>query len=373
MSAEAVPDVTDVAAADDAAVVDDVLSEVHAELSRTLDGLRAALRSAAGQDGPLRPGALHVDLVAELGRRLAGPGKRVRPRLAHRGWLLAGGEDATRPGLLRVAAALELLHLFGLVQDDVMDRSDTRRGTPTVHVEASRRHTAHDGLGDPVLFGDSVAVLLGDLALAEAAALVAGCPPEVRHVWRVMTAELVEGQLLDVTHTADRRRDLATSRRIARFKSGRYTITRPLQLGALVAGADAALVDRLGTWGDLVGDAFALRDDVLGVWGDPEVTGKPAGDDLRSGKPTVLLVWAAEALPDADRHLLDACDAGGLDPAGTLALQHAMERAGVRQRAEDEIRRLTTRADRIVPRLTTDPDAAQALREVVRSVAWRSS
>ena len=203
--------------------------------------------------------------------------------------------------------------------------------------------------------------------------LVAGTAPEVRAAWRLMAVELVEGQLLDVTHTAGRRRDLPTSLRIARFKSGRYTITRPLQLGALVGGADPELVRRLVTWGDLVGDAFAVRDDVLGVWGDPARTGKPAGDDLRSGKPTALLTWAGQLLPDRARPLLEACDAGTLDDAGVDALQRAMVDAGVRERAESAVADLVRRAHHALDDLDVDPEADAALRDLADAVAWRSA
>jgi geranylgeranyl diphosphate synthase type I len=293
--------------------------------------------------------------------------------LAHWGWAVAGGPPDTHAQLVRVAAALELLHLFALIQDDVMDRSASRRGLPTLHVVAAERHRDERGLGDAALFGDSVATLVSDLALSEASLLVADTAPAVRASWRLMAVELVEGQLLDVTHTAGRRRDLPTSLRIARFKSGRYTITRPLQLGALVAGADPQLVRRLVTWGDLVGDAFAVRDDVLGVWGDPARTGKPAGDDLRSGKPTVLLTWAEELLPPEARPLLVACDAGALDDAGVDALQRAMVDAGVRERAEQTIADLVGRAHRALDDLDVDPEAHLALRELADAVAWRSA
>ena len=188
-----------------------------------------------------------------------------------------------------------------------------------------------------------------------------------------MAVELVEGQLLDVTHTAGRRRDHATSRRIARFKSGRYTITRPLQLGALVGGADEHTVRGLIAWGDLIGDAFAVRDDVLGVWGDPTQTGKPAGDDLRSGKPTELLTWAAELLPPSDRPLLDACDAGTLDDAGVDALQQAMVAAGVRDRAEQAVADLSRRAHARLDALAVEPRADAALRGLADAIAWRCS
>jgi geranylgeranyl diphosphate synthase type I len=358
--------------------VDDLLDTTFAELS---DALRRAAEGT-GDDSPADPwrdlpghdpGPLGVDLVGELADRARNHGKRLRPVLAHWGWAVAGGRSDSHHQLVQVGAALELLHLFALIQDDVMDRSASRRGLPTLHVVATHRHRQECGLGDAELFGDSVATLVSDLALSEATMLVAGTPPEVRASWRLMAVELVEGQLLDVTHTAGRRRDLPTSRRIARFKSGRYTITRPLQLGALVGGADPALVRRLVTWGDLVGDAFAVRDDVLGVWGDPALTGKPAGDDLRSGKPTVLLTWAGQLLPDRARPLLAACDDGALDDDGVDALQQAMVDAGVRDRAEGAITDLVERAHHALDDLDVDQEADAALRDLADAVAWRSA
>ena len=365
--------------------VDGTLRDADTLLDTVFRELSDALRLAAEGTGDGRsadpwrdlpghdPGPLGVDLVGELADRARNHGKRLRPVLAHWGWAVAGGRGDTHAQLVRLAAALELLHLFALIQDDVMDRSDSRRGLPTLHVVAARRHREEHGLGDDALFGDSVATLVSDLALSEASLLVAASAPAVRAAWRVMAVELVEGQLLDVTHTAGRRRDLPTSRRIARFKSGRYTITRPLQLGALVGGGDPALVRGLVAWGDLVGDAFAVRDDVLGIWGDPARTGKPAGDDLRSGKPTALLTWAGQLLPAGARPLLEACDAGTLDDAGVQALQEAMVDAGVRDRAEGVVADLVQRAARALDDLDVDPESDAALRDLADAVAWRSA
>ena len=365
--------------------VDEMLAAADALLETTFVELAEALVRAAAEgstvgstagpdavDGVDR-GPLAVDLVGELAERSRHHGKRLRPVLAHWGWVVGGGTRDTHEDIARVAAALELLHLFALIQDDVMDRSDSRRGRTTLHVSATQRHLTSGGLGDPVLFGDSVATLVSDLALSEASLLVAPCAPDVRAAWRLMAVELVEGQLLDLTHTAGRRRDVETSRRIARFKSSRYTISRPVQLGALVGGADPALVRGLVGWGDLVGDAFAVRDDLLGVWGDPARTGKPAGDDLRSGKPTVLLSWAAELLPPDARPLLAACDAGTLDDAGVDALQRAMVDAGVVERAERTIAGLVERSHRALDALEVDPRADVALRELAESIAWRAT
>lgn len=345
--------------------VDELLATRVGEVRRVLTDAGCGLTHQNPQ--------LTVDLATELQQRLGDPSKRLRPALAHRGWELAGGDRRTWPELVRVAAAMDLLHLFGLVHDDVMDRSETRRGRVTLQVDSSRRHHAAGASGDSDHFGDSVAVLLGDLALSEADALVGDCSTAIRHVWRVMSVELVQGQLLDVTHAADPNRDAATSRLIARLKSGRYTVTRPLQLGALVAGGEQDHVDRLIAWGDLVGDAFALRDDVLGVWGDPAVTGKPADDDLLEGKPTILLVWAGELLDDQSRSLLEACRVGRLNPEGVRRLRRAMERAGVRRRAEQELRTLTARARAMIPGLTADGRFAEELRVLIDAVAWRAA
>jgi geranylgeranyl diphosphate synthase, type I len=359
------------------APVESTLAEADSLLETTFLELSEALDEAAADNAPDEvapdPGPLGIDLVGELAARSRNHGKRLRPMLAHWGWVVGGGTAGTHPHLVRIAAALELLHLFALIQDDVMDRSDSRRGRPTLHVVAAERHREERGLGDDALFGDSVATLVSDLALSEATLLVAPTSAEVRAAWRLMAVELVEGQLLDVTHAAGRRRDHATSRRIARFKSGRYTITRPLQLGALVGGADPGLVRDLISWGDLVGDAFAVRDDVLGVWGDPTRTGKPAGDDLRSGKPTELLTWAAELLPLRDRPLLAACDDGTLDDTGVDALQRAMIAAGVRERAEQTIADLSRRAHACLDELSVEPQADAALRTLADAIAWRSA
>ncbi|MGB8383474.1 MAG: polyprenyl synthetase family protein [Dermatophilaceae bacterium] len=320
------------------------------------------------------PRPLSIDLVDELTARTANHGKRIRPVVVHWGWVAAGGPQAgTQPQLVRLAAAMELLHLFALVQDDFMDRSDERRGAPTMHLVATRLHRQADALGDAALFGDSVATLLGDLALSEATLLIADAPASVRALWRRMTVELVQGQLLDVTQAASRQREMAAARRIARLKSGRYTITRPLQLGALTAGAPAALVAQLERYGDLLGEAFAVRDDILGVWGDPARTGKPAGDDLRSAKPTVLLALAHRRIRDEHRPLLDCCDAGSLDDADVEALQQALVDCGVRDMAERLVQSLIAQAADVLRVLPIDPSAVPGLQRLADAIAWRDA
>ena len=300
-------------------------------------------------------------------------GKRLRPVMCHWGWVASHGSSRPdRDELVAVCAALELVHLFALVHDDVMDRSDSRRGRATTHVEAARAHAEAGALGDPVLFGDSVAVLFGDLALTEAWDLAAGCRPALRRAWADMLRELVHGQLLDVTGAAARRRDLERARLVARMKSGSYTVRRPLGLGALAAGAEADALSALDLYGRHLGEAFALRDDVLGVWGDPVQTGKPVGDDLLSGKPTVLLAEARRLLPPG---LADQClgEHGVITPETVPLLQQRMRDTGVLERTEQRIAALVDLACEALDRADLEAVAVRELRRLAHTVAWRDS
>ena len=207
--------------------------------------------------------------------------------------------------MVQAGAALELLHIFALIHDDVMDESASRRGQPSVHTLAAQLHLHSAARGNARRFGESIAVLVGDLAHAEADHLVTELPRPMRRIWRLLVIELVQGQSRDITGTAAGRRDLAHARQVARMKSGAYTVQRPLQLGRRGGRRRrAGGRPRITRYGREVGEAFALRDDLLGVWGDPRLTGKPAGDDLLSGKPTVILSLADERLRGSDRTLL---------------------------------------------------------------------
>ena len=211
------------------------------------------------------------DLPGLLDELIRSGGKRIRPVMAYLGWLSATGRarGIGHADVVRVSAALELLHVFALVHDDVMDESTSRRGLPTTHVRAAARHADAGARGSPERFGDSIAILLGDLAHAEADPLVADLPADLRQIWRLLVIELVYGQRRDLTGSAARRRDLQHAREVARLKSGAYTVERPLQLGAAAARAPEVVLAALSHYGREVGEAFALRDDLLGVWGDP--------------------------------------------------------------------------------------------------------
>ncbi|MFP8964216.1 polyprenyl synthetase family protein [Streptomyces nanhaiensis] len=235
-----------------------------------------------------------ADCLIDLVRR---GGKRLRPAFLWWGWRAGGGtpEHADAEAVLHAAAALELIQACALVHDDLMDESPLRRGAPAAHVALARRHRAQGLRGDAEAFGSSAALLTGDLALVWAEDLWDAASPgeearrRARPVWQAMRTEMVAGQYLDLYGQAAGAPSPSSSLRVAHLKSGLYTVERPLHLGAALAGADARTTSALRRAGRCAGVAFQLRDDILGVFGDPARTGKPAGDDVRQGKPTHLM------------------------------------------------------------------------------------
>lgn len=347
-------------------LVDDLLTLVVADLNELWAGVS---ENSAGAIDVL--GA--SDLPALMGELISGGGKRIRPVMSYLGWLCGAGPD--RGGyrdVVRVGAALELLHLFVLVHDDVMDESTTRRGRPTVHLRARRLHESSAATGSASRFGESIAILVGDLAHAEAGNLVADLPVAMRRIWRTLVAELVAGQRHDLVGSAAGRRDLRFARTVARMKSGRYTVERPLELGAAAAGAPTVVTQSLAGYGRAVGEAFALRDDLLGIWGDPQRTGKPAGDDLISGKPTVILALAAQRVraPAAVR-ALSRVGTSTFDRADVALLQQELQTSGVVAAVEAMIAEQVAAALAALDNRALDSEGVAQLTAMAHQIAWR--
>ncbi|MDP2013529.1 MAG: polyprenyl synthetase family protein, partial [Actinomycetota bacterium] len=230
-------------------------------------------------------------------------GKRFRPAFCYWGWRAAAQEQdiaALDAQMLRAATSLEFLQACALIHDDVMDGSDTRRGLPAAHRRFQAEHEREHRSGSSTMFGIGAAILLGDLCLAWADQLLfeSGLPAESilrsKPIFDVMRTELMAGQYLDLLEQARAESSLQRARTVVRFKSAKYTIERPLHLGAALADASPAIFRSYTDFGLALGEAFQLRDDVLGVFGDPAETGKPAGDDLREGKRTVMIALAFE-------------------------------------------------------------------------------
>lgn len=350
-----------------AGVTLDAVDEVLAREGRVLTELWQ--RSIPG--GPVD--VIGVDLPAWVGDLTRRGGKRIRPTMCHWGFVAAGGHIGgdRYAEMVRLAAALETLHAFALVHDDIMDDSETRRGSPASHARAREAHRAACAHGDADAFGRSVGILVGDLAHTEADRLVATLPADLRREWFAMCVELIAGQRADLTGAAAGRFDLAHARLVARLKSGAYTVERPLLFGATAARGTQTAQVALAAYGRELGTAFALRDDVLGVWGDPATTGKPAGDDLRSGKATVILGLARERLNGEPARALDRVGTSVAHEDDIALLQEAMVEAGVR----DQVERLIAAAhDRAVATLQGSdlaPAGIAGLTEAAEKIAWR--
>jgi geranylgeranyl diphosphate synthase type I len=300
------------------------------------------LAACEDEVGALEPRATQVTRrIREL--VLAG-GKRLRPAFVYWGHRAAGLDHDD--GVLTAAAALELLHTFALIHDDVMDRSDRRRGQPSIHRALARQHAA-DGLdGDHDWFGLSAAVLAGDLVAVWADRLFESTPmaPEAvaraRTVYGQLRIEVMVGQYMDLRLAGTQAVDEASAHRVALLKSGRYTVTRPLQLGAQLAGAPRHVVDVLGRFGDEIGVAFQLCDDILGVFGSPQETGKSTVDDLREGKRTVLVIKALQSASASSRRFLEAAlGAPDLDDRDAARCRDIIEESGARGAVEAMIDR----------------------------------
>jgi geranylgeranyl diphosphate synthase type I len=326
------------------------------------------------------------ELVQALTELVLAPGKRIRPLLCVLGWHAAGSGSGNGNGngngngeetLWRVAASLEVFHAFALIHDDIIDGSLTRRGRPSAHRALAARHPARPRAD---AFGMHAALLLGDLALVRSDALLHSAGLTTRQ-WRAvlplldaMRGEVLMGQHLDLLATGRPTGDVDQALAIARLKTAKYTVERPLHLGAALAGADRKLLALFSAYALPLGEAFQLRDDLLGVFGDPALTGKPILDDLRSGKATVLMALATRRATPEQRRTLGALvgrtDLGEEDAA---RVRLVLRSTGACDTVEAMI---TERYERALATLDTDlltPPVATALRRLAARATVRTA
>ncbi|HEX2283334.1 MAG TPA: bifunctional (2E,6E)-farnesyl/geranyl diphosphate synthase [Mycobacterium sp.] len=346
------------------------------------DQLREYLRERRRDCAYMGPD--YGELTAALEEFVLRGGKRLRPAFAYWGWR-AVADPPDRPvdaGVLRLFSALELLQACALVHDDVIDESATRRGLPTVHRLFADRHRSSNWHGSSHQFGISAAILLGDLALVWAddvvatVDLTADAHRRVQRVWAAIRTEVLGGQYLDIVAESSGAESVASAMTVNIYKTASYTISRPLQLGAAAAGDRPDVMAAFHELGTNLGVAFQLRDDVLGVFGDPAVTGKPSGDDLRSGKRTVLLAEAVELAEKSDpvaAKLLRTSIGTELSDAQVKELCLVIESVGALAAVEDRIDVLTRRALGILNAAPINAQAKVGLSELARLAANRSA
>jgi len=314
-----------------------------------------------------------------LGHFLLDSGKRLRPLFAAIGHIGAGGEIT--PESIAALSALELVHVCALIHDDVMDCSDTRRGAPSIHRQFQQLHQEQSLHGSAEQFGIASAILLGDLALIWAAKMLheSGMSPkyilQALPVYDEMRVELMAGQYLDIYEQAFASESVERSLKVARYKSGKYSIERPLHFGAALAPAAMPEVySTYSNYGLPLGEAFQLRDDVIGVFGDPTQTGKPAGDDLREGKRTVLIASTLNKVSSAQREVFEKYfGKADLDIAGVHTLQEIIVETGALARVEALIEEMTFNAHQALISGEIVPMAKQMLDQMAVAATKRTA
>lgn len=347
------------------------LSDLRSSIAAILDDFTKARSRALTDIGSELEPVAHA--MTEF---ITDGGKRFRPIFAYLGYLGTGASP--RHEILRACTSLELVHVCALIHDDVMDGSDTRRNKPAIHRLFQSLHNDASYQGDSERFGLASAILLGDLALVWADRLLveSGISREefinAQDVFANMRDELMAGQYLDVLEGALATTSVERSLKVARFKSGKYSIERPLHFGAALAGRPE-FNEVYSKFGLPLGEAFQLRDDILGVFGDPKVTGKPAGDDIREGKRTVLIAVTMENADLSQRQKLhNALGNQNLGESEINEIQEIIKTSGALHEVEKLITDLTHEAISALQQSPIDGKIAKVLEEMSVIATQRS-
>jgi geranylgeranyl diphosphate synthase, type I len=346
--------------------------DLEARMADLLEGYRQRADSISASATPL------VDAIATLVRG----GKRMRAVLAWWGWQGAGGNPDDQR-ILDAGVALELFQAAALIHDDILDRSDTRRGAPSIHRRFEQHHRQSGWRQDPGHFGVSSAILTGDLCLSLSEEVFASAadasvnPVGARALFNEMRFEVMAGQYLDILDEVevpgqDPAEALQRARTVLRFKSARYSAVHPLGLGGLLAGAGEDLLAHYQRFSSPLGEAFQLQDDLLGVFGNTVLTGKPAGDDLREGKRTELVAHALALLPAGQvAELESGLGDPGLDHDAVARLQGLLEDCGARARVERDVLELGDRSLDALAQAPMDDGAREGLGRLARRILRR--
>lgn len=307
--------------------------------------------------------------LRELSTFFHGGGKRLRPAFCYLGYL-AESDGRFNDEIIDAGCALELLHNFALVHDDFMDRADTRRSIPTVHKALEKYYLTQNYHGDIEHFSNSVAILAGDFAFTYADRFARNLPVRCLDVYDVLKVELFAGQQMDLDAVYRKSISKESVSLIAQYKSGKYTIERPLQLGALL-GNEKADEHLWSDFGSPLGEAFQLRDDVLGIYGDEKVTGKPVGDDIREGKFTLLIAEAIERAGNSELEVLSKRGNPEITNSEIDEIVEIIDSSGAREAVEQRIKELYELAMISMEKLDLGPEAKELALYLSKYVCWR--
>ncbi len=324
-----------------------------------------------------------AEIVSYLQAVVGSGGKRLRALFCYWSWY--GAKTVETPEfvpsdhpdelaeIIDVCAALELLHVFALVHDDIMDDSGMRRGQTTVHKQQIQRFVDQGWTGESRRFGESVAILVGNLAHVYSDGLMANAPLEARMVWMDLRTEANLGQYLDLRSAAALDLDFSTARQVAWYKSALYTVYQPMQLGLVMSSnVTSEMREQVRNFSKPLGRAFQLRDDYLGIFGDEEQLGKPIGDDLREAKPTEMMAYALQRADNSQKLLLSRVGSSDLSGSDIAAISEVIRATGAVGYVEDEIDSLVGSAERVLEAMPYSTEAKQALLSFAQYVASRN-
>ncbi|MCD4850138.1 polyprenyl synthetase family protein [Arthrobacter sp. AK01] len=361
------------------------LAQVTTEQTHFIDGVAGKLKGFLSEQEDLMA-TVSPDVSPLIGSisSLVTGGKRLRALMCYWGWRGAGGR-AEDPDIVTAGCALELFQAAALIHDDIIDRSDTRRGGPSVHKRFGQLHEMNGWALDSGRFGDAAAILTGDLCLSFSEESFTEIGPRAasgspaRRIFNVMRAEVMAGQYLDILEEVagpvrDRAGSVDRAKSIIRYKSAKYSTEHPLALGGALAGAPDRLLESYSQFSLPLGEAFQMRDDVLGVFGDPETTGKPAGDDLREGKRTVLVGFAINQATATEADYLDRMlgnpDLGESDVA---EIRRIIVQCGALDATESLIAALSNQAFEALERLPLEEVPLKALSQLAEAAVSRAA
>jgi geranylgeranyl diphosphate synthase type I len=286
-------------------------------------------------------------------------GKRLRPQLLLRTALEEGGPVECA---LDAAVAIEILHNYSLVHDDIEDGDELRHGRTTIW--------AQFGIPHGINAGDALCAISYLTLLHEEAVVPPNRVVEMLHVLHEANLLMCEGQGLDISFETRSTVTMPEYLEMIAGKTGAL-FAASCELGALAAGADPARAKEYARLGRAYGLAFQIRDDVLGTWGATSVTGKPSGADIARRKWSFPVVWALGTAPSPDRDIVARAYARNarLDPSGVSDVIGALERLGARDAADDAHDRALDDADRIAAHAQID--VARTIRDFLAQGARR--
>lgn len=347
--------------------------------------------------------AISADLipVVDYTQSLLQGGKRFRALFCYWAWRSCLSDSTyhqseqeiqdSEQAIAGIAASLEMFHAAALVHDDLLDQSDTRRGAPAIHKRFETLHKEKSWAGAPERFGVAGSVLVGDLMLGWSSeifgnALLHSPNREIESACRdefsLMRVEVMAGQYLDVLEenaaaTRPVSEGVGRAEKVILYKTAKYSIEAPLRIGAAFAGADPAKLSQFTQFGIPLGIAFQLRDDILGVFGDPSVTGKPAGDDLREGKRTVLVALTLEALTDRSPSMAESFEelltSRELDAHQIAFMQKLIKDSGALEKTERMIVELGDRSLESLDSANLEESAKATLKALALKVISRDA